>query len=147
MLNNRYQLCCYFALMMITGAISISKALMVNHTLLALRMEWNNIGDDGIAAIAGSLSNSSITILDVVGCCISVVGVSLLAGALSSNQKIGTLWLERNPITADGARLILKTAVENAVCKDVRTDKYHDDEVRRMKGILYDRRRQDVRML
>ena len=107
-----------FVLMITTGAISISQALMVNQTLLELDMGHNRIGDDGITAIAGSLSNSSITLLNVIGCGISVVG----------------------------ARLIMKSAVDSAVCKDVWIDNDDDDEVKRMRRILYDRRRQDVRI-
>ena len=106
--------------MITTGAISISQALMVNQTLLELHI-WNNqICDEGITAIAGSLSNSSITLLDVRWCGISVVG----------------------------ARLIMKSAVDSAVCKGVRIDSkyYDDDEVKRMRSILYDRSRQDVRI-
>ena len=59
-----------FVLMITTGATSISQALMVNQTLLELHMLNNNqSGDDGITAIAGSLSNSSIsiTVLSVGG--------------------------------------------------------------------------------
>ena len=106
--------------MITTGAISISQALMVNQTLLELHMYGNQIGDDGITAIAGSLSNSSITLLNVVGCGISVVG----------------------------ARLIMKSTVDSAVCKNVIIDqKYlYDDEVMRMRSILDDRSRQDVRI-
>ena len=105
--------------MITTGAISISQALMVNQTLLELRMGGNQIGYDGITAIAGSLSNSSITLLNVWGCGISVVG----------------------------ARLIMNSAVDSAVCKQVIIDsKYCDDEVKRMRSILNDRRRQDVRI-
>ena len=110
-----------FFLMITTGAISISQALMVNQTLLKLYMANNQIGDDGITAIAGSLSNSSITLLDVILCGISVVG----------------------------ARLIMKSAVDSAVCKDVWIDSEYyddDDEVKRMRSILNDRRRQDVRI-
>ena len=108
--------------MITTGAISLSQALKVNQTLLGLDMGWNSkIGDDGITAIAGSLSNSRITLLFVMGCGISVVG----------------------------NRLILKSAVKNPVCKDVYTDSKHydDDEVKRMRSILNDRKRQlqDVR--
>ena len=54
--------------MITTGAISISQALMVNQTLLELDMKHNKIGDDGITAIARSLSNSNITLLDVADC-------------------------------------------------------------------------------
>ena len=78
-------------------------------------MGWNNIGDDGITAIARPLSNSSITLLNVMGCGISVVGVRLIAKALSSNQNIRTLLLFDNPITIDGAHLIMKSAVGNPV--------------------------------
>ena len=93
---------------------------MSNQTLLELCMWRNQIGDDGITAIAGSLSNSSITVLNVNMCGISVVG----------------------------ARVIMKSAVRNAVCKDVMLESgYNDDEVLRMMIILYDRRRQDVSIL
>ena len=120
---------------------------MVNQTLLELDMEGNHIGDDGITAIASSLSNSSITLLDVQLCSISVVGVRSLAEAISSNQNIRTLRLMLNPITVDGARLIMKAAVDNAVCEGVGIDTlyYDDEEVKRMVNILYDRRKQDVR--
>ena len=107
--------------MITTGAISISQALMVNQTLLKLYMHSNQIGDDGITAIAGSLSNSSITLLNVRGCGISVVG----------------------------ARLIMKSAVDCAVCKYVlinNDDDDDDDEVKRMRSILDDRSRQEVRI-
>ena len=132
--------------MITTGAISISHALMVNQTLLELYMRNNQIGDDGIIAIASSLSNSSITLLDVNGCGISDVGVRSLAEVLSSNQTIRELWLWYNPITVDGARLIMKAAVDNTVCEHVWINsEYYDDEVKRMKNILYDRSKQDVR--
>ena len=106
--------------MITTGAISISQALMVNQTLLELHIRNNQICDEGITAIAGSLSNSSITLLNVIVCGISVVG----------------------------ARLVMKSAVDSAVCKGVWIDsKYHDDdEVKRMRSILDDRSRQDVRI-
>ena len=102
-----------------TGAISISQALMVNQTLLELYMWENQIGNDGITAIAGSLNNSSITLLDASGYGISVVGVRLLAAAFQSFKE---LYLRYNPITVDGARLIMKSAVEIGVCKYVLID-------------------------
>ena len=81
-------------------------------------MRDNRIGDIGITTIAESLSNSSITLLDVRWCGISVVG----------------------------AHLIMKSAVENGVC-DVWIDgEYKNDkEVKKMTTILDDRRRQNVR--
>ena len=133
--------------MITTGAISISQALMVNQTLLELYMWDNKIGDDGITAIAGSLSNSNITVLNVRGCGIGLVGVKSLAAALSSNQNIRQLWLDGNSISLDGARMIMKAAVDNGVCEYVSiSSEYEDDEeIRRMRTILDDRRRQHVR--
>ena len=133
--------------MITTGAIFISQALMVNQTLLELYMGSNQIGDDGITAIALSLSNSSITLLDVSSCGISHVGVGSLAEVISSNQNIRTLCLLNNPITVDGARLIMKAVVDNTVCEYVGIDSeyYDDDEVKRMKIILDNGRQEDVR--
>ena len=106
--------------MITAGAISISQVLMVNHTLLELHMRHNQIGDEGITAIAGSLSDSSITLLDVEECGMSVVG----------------------------ARLILQSALASAVCEDVLIgSKYDDDdEVSMMMSFLDDRESQDVRI-
>ena len=133
--------------MITTGAISISQVLMVNQTLLKLQMGHNNITDDGITVIAGSLRSSSITELHVSRCGITFTGVRSLAAALSTNQCITKLQLMENPITVDGAHLIMKSAVDNGVCEIVGIDyKYKDDdEVKEMKIILDDRRRQDVR--
>ena len=133
--------------MITTGAISISQALMVNQTLLELHMERNKMGDDGITAIAGSLSNSNITLLDVDWCNIGFIGVKSLAAALSSNQNIRQLWLNFNPISLDGARLIMKSAVDNGVCEyvSINSEYKDDEEVKRMRTILNDRKRQHVR--
>ena len=107
-------------------------------------MRGNQIGDDGITAIAGSLSNSSIILLSVEECSISDVGVRSLAVAF---QNIRELELSYNPITIDGARMIMKSAVENGVCEYVGIDnKYKDDkEVKKMTTILDDRRTKNVR--
>ena len=135
--------------MITTGAISISQALMVNQTLLKLYIGgiWggNDIGDEGITAISSSLS--SITVLDVSRCGITFTGVTSLAKALSTNHNIRKLWLMYNPITVDGARLIMKSAVDNGVCEIVGIGYEYkdDDEVQEMETILDDRRRQKVR--
>ena len=138
--------------MITTGAISISQALMVNQTLLELHIGGilggsNNITDDGITALAGSLRSSSITVLDVSRCGITFTGVTSLAAGLSTNRNIKRLWLWGNPITVDGARLIIKSAVDNGVCESVGIDDEYkdDDEVKEMQTILGNRRRQNVR--
>ena len=101
---------------------------MVSKTLLELHLKGNQISDDGIIAIAGSLINSSITVLDVELCGISLVGVRLLAVA---SQNIKKLYLKDNPITIDGAYLIRKSSVENGVCEYVEIDNEYknDNEV------------------
>ena len=120
---------------------------MVNQTLLHLDVGGNEISDNGITAIAGSLNCSSITELDVCMCGIGFVGVRSLAAALSTNQNIRKLSVFDNPMTVDGARLIMKSAVENGICQSVLIyGEYEDDEeVKKMERILCDRSGQDVR--
>ena len=122
--------------MITTGAISISQALMVNQTLLELNMGGNDIKDEGITAIAGSLSYSSITKLNVRWCGITFTGVRSLAAALSTNQNIRILWLMDNPITVDGARLIVKPAVDNGVFVGIDYEYWDDDQVNKMMMII-----------
>ena len=132
--------------MITTGAISISKIMMVNHSLQELYMSSNNIGDDGISAIAEALGNCKINILDVSECGITLTGARSLAAALSSNHTIRELWLMHNPITVEGALLIVKYAVDNTVCQRVGIDgKYENDEIKKMMNILKDRWKQHVR--
>ena len=133
--------------MITTGAISISQALMVNQTLLVLDMMNNDIGDEGITAISSSLNQSSLTKLYVSRCGITFTGVRSLAAALATNHNIRILVLWGNPITVDGARLIMKSAVDNGVCEyvDIANEYWDDDGVKEMKTILDDRKRQNVR--
>ena len=133
--------------MITTGAISISKMMMVNHSLQELYMSNNNIGDDGISAIAGALGNCKINELDVQHSGITLTGTRSLAEVLSSNHTIRVLWLRGNPITVEGALLIVKSAVDNTVCQLVSIDdEYKNDEIKKMMNILEDRRvKQHVR--
>jgi len=132
--------------MITTGAISISKMMMVNHSLQQLYMHSNNIGNSGISTIAEALGNCKINSLDVSKCNITLYGATMLAAALSSNHTIRLLGLMDNAITVEGALLIVKSAVDNTVCQDVMIDhEYKNDEVKKMMEILEDRRRQHVR--
>ena len=133
--------------MITTGAISISKMMMVNHSLQELNMWNNNIGDDGISAIAGALGNCNINKLIVDQCGITLTGATSLAEALSSNHTIRALWLRGNPITIEGVLLIVKSAVDNTVCQHVGIDYEYckNDEIKKMMNILEDRRKQHVR--
>ena len=122
--------------MITTGAISISKMMMVNHSLQELYMYNNNISDDGISAIAGALGNCKINTLNVEQCGITLTGARSLAAALSSNHTITELWLRYNPITVEGA-LLIKSAVDNTVCQCVRIDDEYEG-VQKMMNILED---------
>ena len=105
-------------------------------------MSHNNIGDEGISAIAGALGNCKINELDVIGCGITLTGARSVAAALSSNHTITELWLWNNPITVEGAILIVKSAVDNKVCQYLGfDDEYENDEgVKQMMNVLSWRR-------
>ena len=99
----------------------------------------NNIGDDGISAIAGAIGNCKIDVLDVRECGITLTGARSLAVALSSNHFIRHLWLEHNLITVEGALLIVKSAADNTACQYVGIDdEYENDEIKMM-NILEDK--------
>ena len=132
--------------MITTDAVSISKMMMVNHSLQNLNIRGNNIGNDGISAIAGALGNCKISVLDVSGCGITLTGARSLATALYSSNTIRALWLSSNPIAVEGALLIVNSAVHNTVCQCVGiNDEYENDEIQKMMNILEDRGRQEVR--
>ena len=108
--------------MITTGAISISKMMMGNHSLQELVISHNDIGDDGISAIAGALGNCKISELNVRGCGITLSGARSLATALYSSNTVRELDLWRNPITVEGALLIVNSAIHNTVCQRVVID-------------------------
>ena len=61
--------------MIIVGAKYISQLLNVTHTLQELKIDANNIGDDGIAVISEALQqNRSVTTLEVSYCGLSAKG-------------------------------------------------------------------------
>ena len=136
---------CY-CLLITTGAKCIGELLQVNDTLEVLGMGANNICDDGITFMAGALGKSRIRILSVPQCGITVTGAKELATGLSVNQSIIELRIYINPITVEGARLILQSAVNNRVCKEVYiNDEYEEDnEVQKMINILETRQKVDT---
>jgi len=70
------------------------------------------------------------------------MGTKELTTALSTNQTIKTLVLWDNPITVEGARLMLQSAIDNDVCEyvSISSDYWSDDEVQKMRTILQARR-------
>ena len=127
-----------------TGATVISNLLMNNCVIQHLNMNLNTIGDDGITAIATSLTNSRISRLQIWGCGITVTGTRSLAVFLSINQSIRLLLLYNNPITTEGARLILQSAVNNEACQayiKINNEYSRDGEVETLINIMEGRRR------
>ena len=136
---------CY-CLLITTGARCIGELLQENTVLEVLLMGWDNIGDDGITIIAGVLGKSRIKELHVQKCGITVTGAKELATGLSLNSSITVLGVQINPITVEGARLILQSAVNNRVCEGVVIDGEYkkDNEVQKMMNILETRQKVDT---
>ena len=127
-----------------TGATVISKLLMDNCMIQELWMSHNTIGDDGITAIATALTNSRISKLWVMNCGITLTGARSIATLLLANHSIRELVLNNNPITTEGAHLILQSAVNNKACQvdiGIHYEYCSDSEVQTMMNILEDRRR------
>ena len=133
-----------------TGATVISKLLMNNCVIQVLWMDSNSIGDDGITAIATVLTNSRISELWVTGCGITLTGARSLATLLSVNQSIRVLQLRGNPITTEGARVILQSAVNNEACQAyiyIDNEYIRDSEVKTLMNIMRDRRRMETNVV
>ena len=126
-----------------TGATVISKLLMDNFIIQELGMSGNTITDDGITAIATALTNSTISQLWFRGCGITLTGARSIATLLLTNHSISTLVLDNNPITTEGAHLILQSAVNNKACQahiSIDYEYQRDSEGQRMMNILIRRR-------
>ena len=135
----------------LTGARSLAAGLLVNYSVRRLDVSENNISDDGITAIAGTLSNSQISELNISRCGITLTGARLLAAVLPINNSIKRLDVSGNAITVKGARLILKSSVNIESCQEVVVydrfygrqmgdkDYRHDDEVKMMMNIMEQR--------
>ena len=115
-------------------------------SLQVLSVYNNNIGDDGITAIAGALSsNSLISELNVGQCDITFNGADSLAAGLLVNNSIRKLHVWGNPITVEGACLILQSAISNGVCREVLINATYqtDDEVKEKMLMLKQGKRQN----
>ena len=128
-----------------TGAIYISE-ILGKCSLQVLNMSYNTIGDNGITAIAGAFGNSQISELYVMRCGITFTGARSLAAGLLVNNSVRILNVQDNPITVEGARLILQSAVDYGICQYVNIDNDYenDDGVKKMMMIILRRKRQEV---
>ena len=124
------------------GARSLAAGLLVNNSVRILDVSNNNIGDDGITAIAETLSNSQIENLFISWCGITFSGARSLAAGLLVNNSVKILNVSGNPITVEGAHLMLHSAVDNGVCQrvNINEDYEDDDEVKKM--IILEQRQQ-----
>ena len=129
--------------------------IKINHTLQVLDIGRNPIGDEGIAAIARTLDNASISVLLVYNCNITVTGAKSLAVALEINHTMKSLIVNnhlsdvfsyKNNITVDGVIAILEAAVANRVCQEVIIHDKHksDDKVKKLMSTLEERKRREV---
>ncbi|XP_065901022.1 NACHT, LRR and PYD domains-containing protein 3-like isoform X2 [Dysidea avara] len=130
----------------VKGAWCIGELLQVNTVLQELMMGRNNFGDHGISIIAGALGKSRVRNLDLYECGITVAGAKELARGLSINSSITVLSVRSNIITVEGARLILKSAVDNGVCEEVGIDGVYkpDIVVQKLMNILETRQESNL---
>ena len=132
--------------MITAGAIHISQALMMKHTLWKLNVRDNDCGNEGITAIAKALVNSDISVLNVCRCGLTFSGAESLAQVLPTYYNIEELWLYDNAITVDGARLIMQSAITNTKCEAVWVDPIYenDGDMEKLMITLNKRVRQEV---
>jgi len=106
-------------------------------------LSGNNIGDDGIDVIARVLGNSQICELYIKKCGITLTGAKSLAKVLIISKTIKKIAIISNPVTLDGACLILQSAVENGVCYLVDIDaEYRSNEETKKMMLELEMRRQ-----
>lgn len=119
-----------------------------SYNLQLLHIGTNHIGDEGITAIAKTLSNNRITKkLNVSDSNITITGAEALAAGLTNNHSIKKVDMKYNNITMGGAIAILKAAIANGVCREVRIDNRYknNDRVKEMIAILEERKRREVK--
>jgi len=129
------------------GATDIADLIQTHCALKVLTLEANNLGDDGINVISGPLGKSNIDRLEIGECGITVMGAKVLAETFLINKSITLLRLSKNPITLEGARMILESAVGNGVCLKVIIDDHlyeDDDETQLMMETLQARERRKL---
>ena len=131
------------------GAICICDIVMRIGTLQVLELGWNNVGDKGAVALAGALTTSKINELDICKCGITFVGAKSLGSAIQHHNTIRKVLVRDNPITVEGALLILHSALDSKLCQYVSiNDEYErNDEVKKMLVSLEHRRKSEVYIL
>jgi len=85
--KSKYEIESYATIHITIGAIVISE-MLGKCSLSVLDLSFNDIGDDGITAIAGALSNSHISELNVKRCDIALTGAAALAEGLLVSESV-----------------------------------------------------------
>ncbi len=93
---------------------ALASALTANHTLTALNVRGNDIGDKGCIALANALEeNHTLTALNVRGNDIGDKGCIALANALEENHTLEVLIVRGNGIGGNGCTAIAKALTTN----------------------------------
>ena len=96
------------------GAVHLGTALTNNHSLTALHISNNPIGDVGTAALGDMIrSNTVLTTLYMEECSITSEGCVQLAAGLIENATIETLSLGGDHVGVEGARAISEVIEKN----------------------------------
>jgi hypothetical protein len=87
------------------GVKALAECLKTNKTVTSLDLEWNKIKDEGVKILAECLkTNKTVTILNLRYNQIGDEGVKALAECLKTNKTVTSLNLESNEIKYEGAK-------------------------------------------
>jgi hypothetical protein len=95
------------------------QALSVNRSLKELYLNDNEIGDDGVEALAASVKNhESLSVIDLSGNKMSDKGAAALASAIPNSHELDSLMLSRNSINDEGAAALASLLEHNpTICR------------------------------
>ncbi|KAM9425221.1 NLR family CARD domain-containing protein 3 isoform 2-T2 [Pholidichthys leucotaenia] len=112
------------------GAKALSRALLVNRTLISLNLRNNNIGSKGAKFLAEALKmNQVLTSVNFQNNAIDEKGAQAISEVLQCNRKLVSLNIRKNSIGAGGARRIAdalktnQTLIKLILCSNQLGDK------------------------
>ncbi|XP_022598311.1 NLR family CARD domain-containing protein 3-like isoform X1 [Seriola dumerili] len=96
------------------GAKALSRALLVNRTLISLNLRNNNIGSKGAKFLAEALKMNQVLVsINFQNNAIEEEGAQALAEVLQCNRKLVSLNVRKNTIGAGGAKRIANALKTN----------------------------------